>query len=264
MEEQFGWGCTSVLNSLFRSGLAVSSLVMIGTASQKSKYIRQFVDEPTCAAFGVTESETGSDVNAVSTTAVKKGNQWIINGSKDWIYGAGEANWFYILAKTRDPRTSKPNECLSAFIVDKSTPGVTVSERKRTLGHRSADVRAIKLNEVVVPEENLIGNEGDGFKITMKVFDYNRPAVASGGVGLAQRALDEATKYSFKRRTFGKSIDKHQMIQFKLADMAIAVETARLTYMKAAWERDEGISNTQTASIAKCLGKFFILKIFFS
>lgn len=228
---------------------------MFGTPHQHSKYLKQFVDEPTCAAFGVTEPEAGSDVAATKTTATKKGNQWIINGQKDWIYDAGEAEWFYVLARTRDAGCSKPNECLSSFIVDKSTPGVSLGKRKRTLGHCSSDVRSIDFNEVVIPEENLIGKEGDGFKITMQIFDYNRPAVAAGGVGLAQRAFDEATKYSLQRRTFGKAISQHQAIQFKLADMAIAVETARLTYMKAAWQRDNGIPNTKTASIAKCLGE---------
>ena len=255
MEEQFAWACTSILNSLFRSGLAVSSLVMFGTPEQQSKYLRQFVNEATCVDFGVTEPEAGSDVGATSTTATKKGTQWIINGTKDWIYGAGEAEWFYVLARTREVGSFKPNECLSAFIVDKSTPGVVIGQRKRTLGHHSSDVRSIEFNQVVIPEENLIGKEGEGFKITMNIFDYNRPAVAAGGVGLAQRAFDEATKYSLQRRTFGKDIHQHQAIQFKLADMAIAVETARLTYMKAAWQRDNGIPNTKIASIAKCLGK---------
>lgn len=260
LEEQFGWGDTSVLNSLFRSGLAISSLIMAGSSDQQAKYLRKYVDEPTAAALGVTESHTGSDVGAILTTARREGNQWIINGEKDWIYGIAQADWYYVLAKTDDSGTRKANECLSAFIVDKSTPGVVIGPRKRTLGHRAADVRSIKFNDVAVGQDKLIGQVGDGFRITMQIFDFNRPAVAAGGVGLAQRALDEATKYAGQRKTFGKTIDQHQAIQFKLADMVVAIETARLAYMKAAWQRDQAIPNTKTASIAKCLGKL-ILKL---
>lgn len=159
---------------------------------------------------------------------------------------------FFVLARTDPNPKAKPSEAFTGFIVEADTPGITVGRKEINMGQRASDTRGITFENVVVPKKNVLLGEGKGFRLAMGAFDLTRPPVAAGATGLAQRALDEATKYAFERKTFGVPIANHQAVQFMLADMAIGVETARQAYMRAAWTFDQGKRNTYLASIAKC------------
>lgn len=213
----------------------------------------RLVEEPIVAAYAVTEPGAGSDVSGVRTKAVKKGDEYILNGQKMWITNGGIANWYFVLARTNPDPKAPASEAFTGFIVDANTPGVTPGRKELNMGQRASDTRGITFEDVRVPKENVVGGAGAGFKVSMMTFDRTRPPVAAGAVGLAQRALHEATLYSLQRKTFGVEIAKHQAVATMLADMAIGVETARIAWMRAAWEVDQGNkARGYHASIAKC------------
>jgi acyl-CoA dehydrogenase len=187
----------------------------------------------------------------IKTTARKEGDKWVINGSKCWITNGGKANWYFVLAKS--DATAKPHKSMTGFVVDANTPGISIGKKEINMGQRCSDTRMITFDNVVVPEENVLGTPGDGFKIAMSAFDITRPLVASGAVGLANRALYEGARYAQTRETMGKPIISHQAIAFMLADMAIAVESSRGMVWKACAMKDAGQRNTFYASIAKCI-----------
>lgn len=204
-------------------------------------------------AYGVTEPGTGSDVANIKTTAVKNADgNWVLNGAKMWITNAGHANWFFILARTNPDPKAPASKAMTGFIVEADSPGLVMGRKEKNMGQRASDTRGFTFEDCVVPKENVLGVENGGFKVAMGAFDLTRPPVASGATGVAQRALDEATKYAFERKTFGTNIANHQAVQFMLADIVIGVETSRIAWMKAAWDFDHGIRNTYWASIAKC------------
>jgi len=202
-------------------------------------------------AYAVTEPGTGSDVSNVQTKAVKKGDSYVLNGQKMWITGAGVANWIFVLARTHADPKAPANSSMTGFIVEANTPGVTPGRKEIMMGQRCSDTRGITFEDVVVPKENVLSTEGNGFKIAMGAFDLTRPPVACAATGLAQRCLDEATRYALERKTFGKHIIEHQAISHLLADMAIGVELARISWMRGAWEMIVGRRNTYHASISK-------------
>eukprot|EP00731_Ephydatia_muelleri_P024021 Em0016g292a len=247
--EELAYGCTGISTAITANGLAEAPLLIAGNHEQKKKYLGRMVEEPLLAAYCVTEPNAGSDVNGIKTRAVKKGDKWVVNGSKMWITNGGVANWYFLLAKT-DP-DAPPGKACTAFIVDRDTPGITPGRKEWNMGQRASNTSGVTFEDVVIPQENVLGEVGKGFKIAMGAFDLTRPAVATGAVGLAQRALDEATKYANERKTFGLPIFEHQAVAFLLADMAIGVEAARLLTHRAAWELDQGRRNTYYASIAK-------------
>ncbi|XP_046734520.1 probable medium-chain specific acyl-CoA dehydrogenase, mitochondrial isoform X2 [Diprion similis] len=250
--EEFTYGCSGIAGGLGSTDLGQMPVIIAGTKEQQKKYLGRLIDEPLLAAYCVTEPGAGSDVSAIKTRAEKKGNEWVINGTKMWITNGGVANWYFVLARTNpDPKVSA-SKAFTGFIVERDTPGLTPGRKELNMGQRASDTRMITFEDVRVPAENVLLGEGQGFKIAMGAFDKTRPPVASGAVGLAQRALDEATKYALERKTFGKPIAEHQAVAFLLADMAIGIETARLAWMKAAWAVDNGQRNTFLASIAKC------------
>lgn len=207
-------------------------------------------EAPIYCAYAVTEPVAGSDVAGIKTRAVKKGNEWVINGQKMWITNAGVANWYFVLARTA-PEGVSAGKAFTAFIVDADSPGVTKGRKEINMGQRASDTRGITFEDVVVSDENRLGAEGQGFGIAMAAFNKTRPMIAAGAVGLAQRALDEATKYSLERKTMGKAICEHQAVAFLLADMAIGVETARHILWRACWEVDNGAKTGYYSSIAK-------------
>lgn len=207
------------------------------------------IEEPLMCAYGVTEASGGSDVANVATSAVKKGNDWVINGSKMWITNCGFANWFFVLARTGTKADGARG--LTGFIVDGDSNGITIGKKEINMGQRCSDTRGVSFDNVIVPDENRLGQVGQGFKIAMGAFDITRPLVAAGALGVARRALDEATRYSMERKTFGKLISEHQAVLFILAEMGIRYEAAKgLTY-KSAGMYDAGLRNTYYASIAK-------------
>lgn len=226
-------------------------VLISGNDAQKKKYLGRLLEEPLVAAYCVTEPGAGSDVNGVKTRAEKKGDEWVINGQKMWITNGGVANWYFVLARTNPDPKAPANQAFTGFIVERDSPGLTPGRKEQNMGQRASDTRGITFEDVRVPKENVLIGEGAGFKIAMGTFDKTRPPVAAGSVGLGQRCLDEAMKYSQERKTFGVPIAKHQAVQFLLADMAIGVETARLAWRMSAWEVDQGRRNSYYASIAK-------------
>ncbi|XP_074077254.1 medium-chain specific acyl-CoA dehydrogenase, mitochondrial-like [Macrotis lagotis] len=168
-----------------------------------------------------------------------------------WITNGGKANWYFLLARTNSDPKAPASKAFTGFIVEADTPGVQIGRKEMNMGQRCSDTRGIVFEDVVVPKENVLIEEGTGFKIAMGAFDKTRPPVAAGAVGLAQRALDEASKYALERKTFGRPLVQHQAVSFLLAEMAMKVELARLSYQRAAWEVDSGRRNTYYASIAK-------------
>merc|ERR1712127_466451 len=252
--EKMAYGCTGIMTALEANGLGSMPIMIAGNEEQKKKYLTRLIEEPIMCAYGVTEPGAGSDVAGIKTKAVKKGDEYILNGQKMWITNGGVANWYFVLARTNmDPKASA-GKAFTGFIVDGDSPGLQIGRKEINMGQRASDTRGLTFEDVRIPKENVLGAEGAGFKIAMGAFDKTRPPVASGAVGLAQRAFDEAKKYSLKRKTMGKLIAEHQAVAFMLAEMAIGIESARLCYMKSAWEVDHGQRNTYMASIAKALG----------
>lgn len=253
ISEKIAYGCTGVGTALSANGLGQAPVLLFGNEEQKKEYLGRCAAEPLLCAYAVTEPGTGSDVAGVRTKATKNADgDYVIDGQKMWITGAGVANWFFVLARTNPDPKAKASEAFTGFIVEADTPGVIVGRKEWNMGQRCSDTRGITFEGAVVPKKNVLVGEGKGFRIAMGAFDLTRPPVASGAVGLAQRALDEATQYSLQRTTFGRPIATHQAIQFMLADMVIGINTSRMAYMRAAYDFDHGRRNTYWASIAKC------------
>merc|ERR1719433_1473205 len=251
--EKMAYGCTGIMTAIEANGLGSMPVMIAGNHEQKKKYLGRLIEEPLMCAYGVTEPGAGSDVSGVKTKAEKKGDEWVINGQKMWITNGGVANYYFVLARTNPDPKCPASKAFTGFIVDGDTPGVIPGRKEINMGQRASDTRGITFEDVVIPKENVLIGEGAGFKVAMGAFDKTRPPVAAGAVGIAQRALDEATKYATERKAFGVPILNHQAVAFMLADMAIGIESSRLCYMKAGWQADNGIRNTYMASIAKCL-----------
>jgi len=249
ISEEIAWGCTGIGTAMEANTLAQMPVIVAGNAAQKKKYLGMLTEAPKFCAYAVTEPGAGSDVGAARTTAVRKGDKWVIDGQKMWITNAGVADWFFVLAKT-DPEASS-GKAFTGFIVDANTPGITVGKKEWNMGQRASDTRGITFEDVEVPDENRLGDVGYGFKIAMKAFDHTRPVVSSASVGLAKRAMDESIKYGLERKTMGKPIALHQAISFMIADMATEIEAARCLVWRACAEIDAGRRNTLYASMAK-------------
>ncbi len=246
--EEMAYGCSGIETALMINQLAALPLLIAGSPVQKEKYFARLIDDGQIMAYGLTEPSAGSDVAAIQSTAVKKGDKYILNGSKTWITAAPVASAFTIFAKT-DPNAG--HKGMSAFVVDRDLPGLSVSKPLEKMGQHAAQTAQVFMEEVEVPAENRLGNEGDGFLIAMQVFDKSRAPVAAAATGVARRALDEAVRYAGERKTFGKPIAQHQGLGFILADMKIRVEAARSLAWKAAWLVDNGQRNTSEAAVAK-------------
>ena len=228
--------------------LACHPLIYGGTEEQKQKFLSR-VCEGEISAYCVTEPGAGSDVKAITTTAVLDGDHYVLNGAKMWIGGAGHANWFYVLAKTDE---ANGYGSLSGFIVEADAEGLVVGKKEEKMGQRSSDTRSVTFNSVKVPVENLVGGkEGTGWLQAMVAFDRSRPMLASHALGNARGAMEEAWRYANERSTFGKTIFNHQSISFMLADMSTKIEGARLLAYKAACMLDKGERATLESAHAK-------------
>ncbi|OCF44130.1 acyl-CoA dehydrogenase [Kwoniella heveanensis CBS 569] len=248
VSEALAYGCTGIQTAMEANGLAEAPLIVAASHETKMKYLGRMTEEPLMAAYCVTEPGAGSDVAGIKTKAEKKGDKWVLNGNK-MCTNAGHANWFFVLAIT-DP-SAPPSRGMTGFVVDADSDGIILGKKEINMGQRCSDTRMVTFQDVVIPEENVLGKPGEGFKIAMKAFDITRPLVASAAVGLAQRALEEATKYAQERKTMGQPIINHQGVAFMLADMAIGAEAARGLVWRAAWAKDCGERNTFYASMAK-------------
>ncbi len=232
----------------YHTMLASFPIMTGGTEEQKKEYLGR-VSSGKLAAYCVTEPDAGSDVQALTTEAVRDGDDYVINGRKAWISGAGYADWFFVLAYT--DKTAGYGG-LSGFIVDAGTPGIELGKKEENMGQRCSDTRGVSFNGVRVPGANLVGgNENGGWMNAMKAFDHSRPAVAAAAVGNARGAMEEAWAYANQRQTFGKPISKHQSISFMLADMATKIEAARLLALSAASALDSGERATLKSAHAK-------------
>jgi alkylation response protein AidB-like acyl-CoA dehydrogenase len=240
--------CMSVNNSLVCWGLET-----FGTEEQKQKYLTPLAkgikdNELYIGAFLLSEPEAGSDATSQQTTAEDKGDYYLLNGTKNWITNGSSASVYLVIAQT-DP--AKGSRGINAFIVEKNSPGVTVGAKENKLGIRGSDTHSIMFNDVKVPKENRIGEDGFGFKFAMKTLAGGRIGIAAQALGVASGAYELALGYSKQRKAFGKEIMHHQAIQFKLADMATKVEAARLLCFKAAADKDEHKDYGFSSSMAK-------------
>ncbi|KAL1435371.1 hypothetical protein MTO96_010992 [Rhipicephalus appendiculatus] len=204
--EEFAHACSGICLALTGSELGQTPVILSGTEEQKKKYLGRLTEEPLLAAYCVTEPSAGSDVASIKTRAERKGDKWVINGQKMWITNGGVANWYFVLARSNPDPKCPTSKAFTAFIVERDTPGVTPGRKEWNMGQRASDTRGVTFEDVVVPEENVLMKEGDGFKVAMGTFDRTRTPVAAGATGVAQRCLDEATKYSLERKTFGQPI----------------------------------------------------------
>ncbi len=240
--------CMSVNNSLVCYGLQ-----QFGSEEQKVKYLTPLAQgkkdgELYIGAFLLSEPEAGSDATSQRTTAEDKGDYYLLNGIKNWITNGNSASAYLVMAQTDASKGSKGINC---FIVEKSWPGVTVGAKENKLGIRGSDTHSIMFNEVKVPKENRIGDDGFGFTFAMKTLAGGRIGIASQALGIAAGAYELSLKYAKERKAFGKEIMHHQAIQFKLADMATRIDASRLLCLKAAWEKDNKIDYTLSSSMAK-------------
>lgn len=217
-----------------------NSLVIWGLESfcnemQKEKFLRPLASGKKIGAFLLSEPEAGSDATSQRTTAVDMGDHYVINGVKNWITNAKCASTYIVIAQTHP---DKKHKGINAIIVDKDTKGITLGPHENKMGMRSSDTHSVMFSDVIVPKENRIGDDGFGFTFAMKTLDGGRIGIASQALGIAAGALERAVKYSKERKTFGTEICNHQAVAFKLADMAVKIETARLLVLKAAWLKD--------------------------
>jgi butyryl-CoA dehydrogenase len=222
--EQLSWACIGISTSYAGSGLGAYPILMFGSDEQKKRYLPDIGQGKRLAAFGLTEANAGSDAGAIQTTAHRDGDSYTLNGTKQWITNAGEAEIYSIIAITDRARGARG---ASAFIVEKGTPGFEFGKKEKKLGIRASATRELVFQDCRIPKENLLGREGMGFIVTMKTFDKTRPGIGAQGVGLAQGALDAAIQYARERVQFERKIISFQAIQHMLADMATQIEAAR-------------------------------------
>jgi acyl-CoA dehydrogenase len=229
------------------NGLASAPVGLGGSEEVKKEYLGMLTEEPKLASFCLTEPDAGSDVSGMKTTAVKKGDKWVLNGSKCFITNGGYADWFTVYAKTDKEAGHRG---ISAFVVPKDDT-VTVDKKEDKLGQRASNTATITFNETEIPAGNLLGEENHGFKLAMMTLDRTRPGVAAMAVGIAKAALEFASDYSKERVQFGVPIAMHQAVAFMIADMATKVEAGRLLVWNSAVLLDQGKRNTLAASHAK-------------
>ena len=233
----------SVNNSLVCYGLEA-----YGSEAQKEKYLKPLASGEKIGAFCLSEPEAGSDATSQQTTAEDMGDYYLLNGTKNWITNGSTASTYLVIAQTHKELRHKG---INAFIVEKGTPGFTVGPKENKLGIRGSDTHSLMFNDVKVPKENRIGDDGFGFSFAMKTLEGGRIGIAAQALGIAAGAYELALAYSKQRKSFGKPISDHQAIAFKLADMATQIEAARMLVYKAAWLKDQGQSYTLAGSMAK-------------
>jgi alkylation response protein AidB-like acyl-CoA dehydrogenase len=233
----------SVNNSLVCWGLE-----KFGTEAQKQKYLIPLAKGEIIGAFCLSEPEAGSDATSQKTTAIDKGDHYLLNGTKNWITNGSSASVYIVIAQTD---IDKGHRGINAMIVERGMPGFVVGPKENKLGIRGSDTHSLMFTDVKVPKENRIGEDGFGFKFAMQVLSGGRIGIASQALGIASGAYELALAYSKERKAFGKTINQHQAIQFKLADMATQIEAARLLCLKAAWMKDQHVNFDKASAMAK-------------
>lgn len=230
------------------NSLVLWGLEKYGSKQQKEKYLKPLATGEKIGAFALSEPEAGSDASSQHTLAFDKGDYYVLNGTKNWITNGGIADIYIVIAQT-DP--SLKHKGINAFIVEKDSPGFSIGPKENKLGIRGSDTHSLHFTDVHIPKSNRIGEDGFGFKFAMQTLDGGRIGIAAQALGIAAGAYDLALAYSKTRQTFDKAICEHQAIQFKLADMEVEIEAARLLVYKAAWTKDQGLPYAKEAAIAK-------------
>lgn len=247
--EELSYGCVGVATTISANNLAATPIFLAGTHEQKKQYLGGLTGALSFASYATSEPDAGSDVAGLRCRYERKGDTFVLNGSKQWITNGGHAD-FYVIFATRD--AASRHKGISAFIIPKGTPGLSIGKKENKMGQRCSNTTAIHLEDCAIPAANLLGAEGDGFKLAMATFDRTRPDIAAFGLGIMRRAIDESVKYAKERKTFGVPIAQHQAIQFLIADMAIAYEAGHLLTYKAATLLDRDQPSAMLSAYAKC------------
>jgi acyl-CoA dehydrogenase len=251
VSEELAWGCPGMYTTMMANSLAFTPVQLFGTEEQKKRFFGPFTKKMSFASYCLTEREAGSDTSAIKTTARKSGNEYVINGSKCFITNGGIASLYVVFANSAPGKGARG---LSVFVVPRDAPGVAVGKVEDKMGQRASNTTELFFEDVRVPAENLLGREGLGFIVAMRTFDKTRAAVGAAGVGIARAALEHAVAYSKTRVQFGKPIASFQATAFKIAQMAMEVEAARLLVWRAAWLMDHGKPCGSESAMAKCFG----------
>ena len=258
ISEELAAGCAGMYTTMMVNALAYTPIIRFGTDEQKKKYLMPQTEELSFAAFCLTEREAGSDAGALKTKAIKKGDEYIINGSKCFISNGGIAGMYTVFALT-DP--TKGARGMSAFIVSRETPGIIIGKEEDKMGHRASNTVELFFEDVKVPAENLLANEGMGFIIAMRTLDHTRAPVGAAGVGVARAAMEYAIEYSKTRIQFGKPVALYQNTAFKIAQMATEIDAARQLVWRAAWMMDQGMPCGKESAMAKMYGSDIAMKV---
>jgi alkylation response protein AidB-like acyl-CoA dehydrogenase len=259
VSEELAWACAATATQWLDQPLGGLPILLAGSDAQKKQYLPLLASGEILSAFSLSESGSGSDAASMTTTAVRKGDRYVLNGSKQWCTNGDHADVLGVFATV--DRASGPKG-VTAFLVEKNTPGFSVGKKERKMGIRGSPTVALQFTDCAIPVEQRLGEEGEGFSIAMRTLDVTRPATGAMAVGIAQAALDAAVGYAKERRQFGQPIAAFQGIQFMLADMAMQVHGARLMVHHAARQLDAGvIGNTYEASMAKCTAGDAAMKV---
>ncbi len=243
--EEMARACIAVATTFSASGLGAYPILLFGSEEQKQKYLPVIASGEKLAAFGVTEANAGSDAGGIQTTAKRDGDHYVLNGTKQWITNAGEAEIYTVVAMTDRTKGARG---ASAFVVEKGDPGFSFGKKEKKMGLRASATRELLFNDCRIPADRLINREGRGFIVTMKTFDVSRPGIGALAVGLCQGALDIAVEYARKRVQFGKPIIAFQAVQHMLADMATETEASRALVYAAARYIDSGAKDISKIS----------------
>lgn len=239
--------------------LGANPIYLFGTEDQKEQFLVPLARGKKLGAFGLTEPSAGSDAGGTKTTAVRDGDEWILNGTKIFITNAGDAETYVVLART--DKDAQKHHGISAFILEKGTPGFSFGKKEQKLGIRSSPTVELVFENCRIPVTNILGEEGSGFKIAMKTLDGGRIGIAAQALGIAQGALDEAVAYAKERKQFNTPIANFQGVQFQLADMATQVEASRLMVYMAAYRASAGLSYSQSSAMAKLMASETAMKV---
>ncbi|MGQ9800984.1 MAG: acyl-CoA dehydrogenase family protein [Candidatus Saccharicenans sp.] len=251
ISEELAWGCAGMYTTMMANSLAFTPIILFGTEEQKKKFLTPFSQKMAFASYCLTEREAGSDTSAIKTMARKDGSDYVLNGSKCFITNGGVASLYVVFANAAPEKGARG---ITVFLVPRDTPGITIGKIEDKMGHRASNTAEIFFEDVRVPAENILGRVGQGFLIAMRTFDRTRSAVGAAGVGLARAALEYAVDYAKTRVQFGQPIATFQAIAFKIAQMAMEIEAARLLVWKAAWMVDKGLPCGLSSAMAKCFG----------
>lgn len=260
VKEELSWGCAGVASIVGASNLCATPILLAGDEDQKAEFLPRFCDpgKPYLGAFGLTEPSAGSDAASLVTEAKLEGEHYVINGAKTFITNGGIAD-LYVIFATLD--ASQGTKGITAFIVEKDTPGLVPGKKEKKMGIRASHTATLSFDNMQVPVENRLGQEGEGFKIAMRTFEHTRTTIASTAVGLARAAFEYALDYAQERVQFGKPIIHHQAIGFMLADMATQIDAARLLTWRAASLADQGRPCIKEASMAKAFAGDVAMKV---